>query len=628
MKKIVIPAKAGIQKRVKNLDPCFRRGDERRWIPAFAGMMAGLILLSSLLFGADYYVATNGSQSNDGSAAKPWPTINYALGRVAGGDTIIVQDGVYDGGGRYCGTATTRSFDNWVTIKAEHPYQAKLTNIGDGSGGGTVFCIYTPGSAKITVEGFILSNQHPSYVCGDREPYYVVHFQDAQDIIFRNNIVYGNNAPRCCNELLKVNRGGDPYYPKNILIQGNVFYDHPSAGGTDIIDSVRPGELDICDNIFFTRSSPQAQSFITLKTEVLADTLGITPRSPRYNINRNVFLNWDGASDQAFIQLGEDGYAQYMITDALIENNLMIGNSPRPIVAPIQLKGVRNVTVRANTIVGDLPGSSYGFRIGPEASNPQVRDIFIYNNIWSDPTGTMGSRFINNFNDVDVTSILLDNNLFWNAGNALPTQEEPPPGADQNRVVSNPGLPTDQSNIVLPVYDEANHQFLSGYHTIREEFERLAFAYGALPINSPAVSAADRDNMPVDDILGHARDANPDLGAFEYGSTQPPPPGSPPAPGADGTNDFIMNTNVIHPDYGNAVRFTVRTDGRKPVKFDVFNTKGDWIVNLVDGLPPAGSHTVTWDGKNKNGKKVPAGTYLLRGQIGDAGFTAKLSVVK
>jgi hypothetical protein len=466
-----------------------------------------LLLCAGRGWATDYYVATDGSESGDGSELNSWPTIRHALGRISGGDTILVKDGVYHGQ-----SSTSASFADWVIIRAEHDYRAKLTNVDGGSG--AIF-IYTPGSAKIVIEGFVISNSHPSYQCGDREENYLVHFQDAQDLVLRNNIIFGNNTPGTCNELLKINRGDVQYYPKNIRIVGNLFYDHADAGGADMIDSVRPGEIDIFENIFFARNAPEAQSFITLKREVVASEIGILPRSPRYQVARNVFLNWDGKTDQAFVQFGEDGYDQYMITDGLIENNLMIGNSSRSMAGPIQLKGVRGVTVRANTVVGDLPGSAYGARIGTEGDNPQVGDIFFYNNIWSDPTGTMGDRFLNIYNDVDVSTIALDHNLFFNNSNPLPAEEFPAPADDPNLILGDPLIEKNHAGLILPVWDEDLHRFPSGSVTIREEFERLALTYGAISAGSPAIGAADPANMPPDDILGRPRDANPDVGAFE-----------------------------------------------------------------------------------------------------------------
>lgn len=43
-----------------------------------------------------YYVATDGANGSDGSAASPWRTIQYAIDTVAAGDAVCVRAGVYN----------------------------------------------------------------------------------------------------------------------------------------------------------------------------------------------------------------------------------------------------------------------------------------------------------------------------------------------------------------------------------------------------------------------------------------------------------------------------------------------------------------------------------------------------
>jgi hypothetical protein len=480
------------------------------------GSLALVLLLAGLSPGASYHVATTGDDgAGDGSAAKPWATINHALAAVpaAGGDTILVAPGTYNGR-----AVTYRSFASPLTIQSETAYRAKLTCILGGQAD-EIISIFTAGDANIVIDGFDVSNVVPGFVADVRNNV-LIHFQDASRIELRNCVIHGNTAPGGCNELLKINRGSDSAYPRNIFIHGNVFYDRPSIGGADMIDSVRPGELDIYENIFFERGlSDHSQSFITLKRQVNAIPPAALPvRSPRDRVSSNVFLSWDGSTDQAFVQFGEDTDAEVMISDSVIENNLMIGDSANPIVAPVQLKGCVGITVRANTVVGDLPSSSFGARIGTEGSNPPSHGFLFANNIWCDPTGTMTNRLMSVYGSVDIATILLDHDLFWNQGNALPATGEVLPTADAHRVVADPKLPTNQAGIVLPVLDEGSGTFPSGSATIRQEFERLVNAYGAIPSTSAARDAANAAAMPALDILGRARDAHPDIGCFEYGA--------------------------------------------------------------------------------------------------------------
>jgi parallel beta-helix repeat protein len=44
-----------------------------------------------------YYVATDGKPENDGSSARPWPSVGYALSKAGSGHTILVKPGLYRG---------------------------------------------------------------------------------------------------------------------------------------------------------------------------------------------------------------------------------------------------------------------------------------------------------------------------------------------------------------------------------------------------------------------------------------------------------------------------------------------------------------------------------------------------
>jgi len=198
----------------------------------------------------------------------------------------------------------TRGFPSEVVVRAEEDHGAVLTNLVNN---GTIMAVYFRGSANLAIEGFVFTGEDATGdICTTRVNN-MIHFENASDITFRNNIVYGNNQYPFCNDLMKINRSGDPWYPRNIRVLANVFYNHPSVHGNDLIDSVRPGELEISDNIFFSDLGVnEAQNFITLKRQVPEASAPPDAQSPRYRVCRNIFLSYEGRTDQAFLNFGED----------------------------------------------------------------------------------------------------------------------------------------------------------------------------------------------------------------------------------------------------------------------------------------------------------------------------------
>jgi hypothetical protein len=459
---------------------------------------------------AIFYVATPGTGgsdiSGDGSSAHPWATITHALTHVPDGSTILVKPGVYYGRVQLLGT-----FIQGVTVRSEIPYQAQLRYNST-----VVTCFYGQG---ITLEGFDIAHDGPGAGA------LVIQIQDligppggsevVSHITLRNNILHDSYN----NDILKINNGAG-----NITVEGNMFYNQ--TGSDEHIDVNSVTAVVIQDNVFFNdfagsgrTNNHDTSSYIVIKDSNGSDDTNMG--SHNITVRRNVFLNWEGSTGSNFVLVGEDGKDYFEAQNVLVENNLLLGNSANVMRAPFGVKGGKDITFRHNTIAGDLPSLAYAMRLNTEGSNPANENIQFYNNIWSDPAGTMGAEDPtrpNDFSDTppgETISFVLDNNLYWNGGTAVPSDsgELVNYSDDSNRIVADPLLNA-QTGLILPRWNPETQQFADGSTAVHDAFVRLVTLYGKVSSGSPVINAADAAHSPADDILGNPRTL-PDIGAVE-----------------------------------------------------------------------------------------------------------------
>lgn len=461
-----------------------------------------------MLTAATHYVAVNGDDnSGDGTAAAPWATITHALDQADSADLILVRPGTYYGRIRIRGT-----FNPGVVVRSEVPYLAKLRN------NDRVITAYTDsrGVSGITIEGFDIAHSGPGAAA------LVVHIDGGgnntvNNLSFKDNILHDSYN----NDILKINNGCT-----NILVQGNMFYNQ--SGSDEHIDINSVSDITVTDNIFFNdfEGSGRINANDTSSYVVVNDSNGasdIFTGSHNITLARNIFANWQGSSGSNFILLGEDGNPFHEAYDVLIENNLLLGNAPHVMRSAFGVKGGRDIVFRHNTVVGDLPALAFAMRLNREGDNPVNTNISFYNNIWSDPTGSMGaenSERPNDFSDTplsDTDSFTLHNNLYYNGGSIIPedTGELVNPSDDDQGIFSDPLLPLSDS-FIPPRWSESDEAFVSGDNSIREVFVQMVQRYATLDAGSSCIDTADPTFSPALDILGDVRQSGiPDRGAFE-----------------------------------------------------------------------------------------------------------------
>ena len=468
----------------------------------YKAILLCLTLVQSVsAFAQTHYVAVDGDDAPDrGTQQSPWATISYAIDNVADGATILVGAGTYNGQVRL-----DQKFSSGIVIRSLPLYQARLRH----DNGAAVICFTCQG---VTLEGFDIAHSANN----DRGLVIQIQTSEARDVVLRNNIIHDSTD----NDLLKINNG-----TRDILVQGNLFYNQ--AGSDEHIDINSVENVTVVDNVFFNSTSQDVTSSYVLVKDSNGTSDGIVG-SKDIKIRRNIFFNWQGNGGQSFVRIGEDNTPTFEAENVLIENNLMLGNSSRMMRSAFTVGGSKDIRFQFNTVVGNLPSRSFTRLVRGGLSN---ENVILSNNIWSDPTGTLGAE---GFAGADVfealsganASVTLDNNVYYNGGDAIPTDtgQEVNIGDDNNAKIGNPRLPS-QGGIVVPVYN--GNSFAGGFSTIRQVFVDLASRYGKPATGSIAINQASSANVPLDDLLGAPRTSNADIGAIEVGAQ---PPIEPPTP--------------------------------------------------------------------------------------------------
>lgn len=99
-----------------------------------AANAAATVTASTTSNGKDFYVSTSGSDSNDGSSAHPWRTIQHAASLVAAGYTVHVAPGTYNGP---------------VSTSTSGTASARIRYISDAQWGAKIYYPGSPAAASI-----------------------------------------------------------------------------------------------------------------------------------------------------------------------------------------------------------------------------------------------------------------------------------------------------------------------------------------------------------------------------------------------------------------------------------------------------------------------------------------------
>ncbi len=358
---------------------------------------------------ANYYVSTTGNDSNAGTSASPWRTIQKAANTMVAGDTAIVNTGTYN---ERVSVSTSGSSGNLITFRA-NPLNAVTCN------GFTIVGNY------VRVEGFNINGVNAKKCDWSSADFGIAVYGDYNQIV--NNYIYdsgyagirtygdSNNSTISDNKLARNGDNGMLIHGYTHLISNNEIYDTRCA----------PCNSDDANGIIFQGGGH------TFSSNYIHD---ITHASnPGCSPHIDAFQTYDGS-------VNGPGYEAP--SNIILEKNhvVLLSDTPFSETAPhcFMLEGgVHNIVIK-NNIFECYAGINTGL-----ASEPPATNLKIFNNIWRSSLTFTGpySSYGMNLNSIGSTgeiynNILVDfkwnhfymgnvnynygNNLMWNSDGSSP----------------------------------------------------------------------------------------------------------------------------------------------------------------------------------------------------------------
>ncbi len=95
-----------------------------------------------------------------------------------------------------------------------------------------------------------------------------------------------------------------------------------------------------------------------------------------------------------------------------------------------------------------------------------------------------------------------------------------------------------------------------------------------------------------------------------------------------GTLSLAMQTPVPNPFHAGCAFSIDVPDHAGSVRLAVYNVRGQLVTTLIDGPMERGRHPVTWDGTGSSGRRLAAGAYFVRLDVGGAHATRKVLLIR
>jgi hypothetical protein len=90
---------------------------------------------------------------------------------------------------------------------------------------------------------------------------------------------------------------------------------------------------------------------------------------------------------------------------------------------------------------------------------------------------------------------------------------------------------------------------------------------------------------------------------------------------------FLLKQNAPNPFTGSTT-ISYQLTANSQVNLSIYNITGQLVKTLTNELKGAGSHSITWDGRDNNGTKVSGGVYVYKLKAGEKEATQRMVLLK
>ncbi|MCK4306788.1 right-handed parallel beta-helix repeat-containing protein [candidate division WOR-3 bacterium] len=523
------------------------------------------LFVATSTYGTIYYVAKNGYNTNPGTEAQPWLTIQKAADTLIAGDTVYIKTGIYS---ERVIPQNSGAHGNYITYLA---YPGDTITI-DGTGislpeWGGLFDISDRNYIKIS--GFriinVSSNYHNTGILVD----------NSSHIIIEKNYTYNT-----------VSSGIAAWYSSNIIIDSNEVELACNNGEQECITVAITDTFEVKNN-YVHHGGPGSMGGEGIDVKD-GSSNGKVYKNYVHDMNRlGIYVDaWDKHTYnidvfQNIVHNCTDGFdvaseAGGLLENVRLYNNIAYNNKNVGIWIvnwgePVPEHPMKDIKVINNTLYNN--GEEWGG--GIMIMNSDAKNVVIRNNLCS-----QNLSFQIALEDTPPTNLVVDHNLidgymgYW--GEIY--------GRDS--VVGNP-------DFISPS--------VAGFH---------------LQEDSPAIDKGSSIYAPNDDFDGNPRPqgAGYDIGAFEYTE-----------PGIE--EKTISSPKLSTQVYPNPCNELLAISYQLPVKskvsLKIFDVCGKMIETLVGRDKEAGHYIARW-----NAKEHPSGVYFCRFKDSKSVITKKFVIMR